>query len=72
MNTKYFDHTILKADAKKEDVIKICEEAKKYDFASVCVNGYWTKLVSETLKGCNHSLTPDIGMKLTLSTLLTT
>ena len=38
MNTKLFDHTILKADAKKEAVQKICEEAKEYGFASVCVN----------------------------------
>ena len=30
MNTKLFDHTILKADAKKEAVRKICEEAKEY------------------------------------------
>ena len=64
MNTKYFDHTILKADAKKEDVLKICEEAKKYDFASVCVNGYWTKLVSETLKGSSVKTCTVVGFPL--------
>ena len=35
---KYFDHTILKPDASKEEVLKICEEALKYNFMSVCVN----------------------------------
>ena len=36
---KFIDHTILKATAKKEDIKKLCDEAKKYDFFSVCVNG---------------------------------
>ena len=38
LNTKLFDHTILKADATREAVAKICEEAKEYGFRSVCVN----------------------------------
>jgi deoxyribose-phosphate aldolase len=48
---KYIDHTILKADAKKEDIKRICEEAKKYNFASVCVNPANVKYVSDLLKG---------------------
>ena len=43
---KYFDHTILKADATEEDVNTICREAIQYGFASVCVNGARTKQVS--------------------------
>ena len=39
---KYFDHTNLKPDATKDDIRTLCEEAKKYDFASVCVNGVYT------------------------------
>ena len=35
---KYFDHTNLKPEATKDDIRTLCEEAKKYDFASVCVN----------------------------------
>ena len=35
---RMIDHTILKADASKEDVMKIIEEAKKYRFYSVCIN----------------------------------
>ena len=36
--SKYIDHTLLKADASKQAIIKLCEEAKEYDFKSVCVN----------------------------------
>ena len=39
------DHTILKADATREDVVKVCREARQYSFASVCVNPYWVPLV---------------------------
>lgn len=49
MNSKYFDHTILKADATKAEVDKIVDEAIKYNFASVCVNSYWTSYVSKRL-----------------------
>ena len=35
---KLIDHTILKANATKEDVMKVIEEAKEYKFASVCIN----------------------------------
>ena len=35
---QYIDHTLLKPDATKEDVMKLCEEAKRYSFASVCIN----------------------------------
>ncbi len=45
---KYIDHTLLKADATKDEVIKLCEEAVKYNFASVCVNPSWVRLA----KGC--------------------
>ena len=48
---KYIDHTLLKADASKADVLRICEEARRYDTASVCVNACWAKLVHEQLAG---------------------
>ena len=35
---KYIDHTLLKPDAQQEQIEKLIEEAKAYDFASVCVN----------------------------------
>ena len=40
------DHTILRADATKQDVLKVCAEARKFNFASVCVNAYWVPLVA--------------------------
>jgi len=50
---KYIDHTILKPEATVEDVKKLCKEAKEYNFASVCVNGCYAKLVSTELAGSN-------------------
>ena len=39
--SKYIDHTLLKMDATKDDIKKLCEEAIQYDFKSVCVNPCW-------------------------------
>lgn len=47
---KMIDHTLLKADATKEQIIKLAEEAKEYSFASVCVNPTWVKIAAELLK----------------------
>lgn len=44
------DHTLLKADAGKEGILKLAAEAKEYGFASVCVNPYWVKTAAEALK----------------------
>ena len=64
MNTKLFDHTILKADARKEDVIRICKEAVEYDFMSVCVNSYYTPLVAKELAGSSVKVCTVIGFPL--------
>lgn len=47
---KKIDHTMLKADASRETIIRYCKEAKEYGFASVCVNSCFAKLVTEQLK----------------------
>jgi deoxyribose-phosphate aldolase len=44
------DHTALKADTTKEQILTLCAEAKEYEFASVCVNPTWVKLAAEQLK----------------------
>jgi len=49
--SKYIDHTLLKASAMPSEIIQICREAVKYDFASVCVNACYASLVAEELKG---------------------
>lgn len=64
MNTKLFDHTILKADAGKEAVKRICDEAKEYGFMSVCVNGYYTAYVAEQLKGSGVKVCTVVGFPL--------
>lgn len=61
---KYFDHTILKPDATKEDVIKICDEAKTNGFASVCVNEYYTSIVKQELEGTDVKTCVVVGFPL--------
>ena len=64
MNHKLFDHTILKADATTEQVKKICDEAKKYGFASVCVNQYYTKYVAKQLADTDVLVCTVVGFPL--------
>lgn len=47
---RMIDHTLLKADATKDEVMKLLEEAKKYQFASICINPTWVKTAAEFLK----------------------
>jgi deoxyribose-phosphate aldolase len=61
---KYFDHTILKPTAMPEDVKKICEEAKKYNFASVCINPCYVELAVKKLSGSDVMTCTVIGFPL--------
>lgn len=61
---KMIDHTILKPDATKEEIIKICEEAKKYNFASVCINPSRIKLAKDILAGSEVNICTVIGFPL--------
>ena len=65
---KYIDHTLLKPEAKEEQVIKLCTEAKKYNFASVCVNPYYASLVRSQLKGSDVKTCVVIGFPLGANT----
>jgi deoxyribose-phosphate aldolase len=58
------DHTILKADATRADVVKVCREARQYDFASVCVNSYWVPLVKAELAGSPVKVCTVVGFPL--------
>ena len=64
LESKVLDHTILKPDASKDAVIKICNEALEYNFASVCVNQCRVKLVSELLKGSDVKTCAVVGFPL--------
>ena len=61
---KYIDHTILKADAKKEDVVRYCKEAREYDFMSVCVNSCHVKTVKKELEGSDVKVCCVVGFPL--------
>lgn len=65
---KYIDHTILKPEATVEAVKKICKEAIEYGFASVCINPYYTALVSKELKGTDIKTCVVIGFPLGANT----
>jgi len=61
---KYIDHTILKPEATAEDVKKLCREAREYNFASVCVNACYAKLVSTELAGTEVKTCVVVGFPL--------
>lgn len=65
---KLIDHTLLKADASKEMIKKLCEEALEYDFMSVCVNPYWVNYCAELLKESNVKVCTVIGFPLGATT----
>ena len=64
----YIDHTLLKADANKEQILSLIDEAKKYEFASVCVNPTWVKTASELLKDSSVKVCTVIGFPLGANT----
>lgn len=62
------DHTILKPDATREDMIKICEEARQFGFATVCVNSSNIPLVARQLKGSSVKPIAVVGFPLGAAT----
>lgn len=48
---RLIDHTILRADATRADILQVCSEALQYQFASVCVNSFWVPVVARELAG---------------------
>ena len=68
---KLIDHTLLKAFATRDDIKKICEEAKQYDFKSVCVNPCNVRFAKECLEGSNVLVCTVIGFPLGANTIET-
>jgi deoxyribose-phosphate aldolase len=58
------DHTLLKADATRDDIKKLCDEARKYKFASVCVNTTWVNYAREALRGSGVMVCCVVGFPL--------
>jgi deoxyribose-phosphate aldolase len=65
---KMIDHTLLKPETTKEQIVKLCEEAKQYNFASVCVNPTWVATAAELLKGSDVKVCTVIGFPLGANT----
>ena len=62
--SKYIDHTILKAVATKDDILKLCNEANEYHFASVCVNPANVSLARKLLTDSDVLVCTVIGFPL--------
>jgi len=62
--SKYIDHTLLKADASKQAIINLCNEAKEYNFKSVCVNTCNIELCKKQLEGSDVLVCCVIGFPL--------
>ena len=65
---KFIDHTILKPEASEAQVIALCEEAKEYDFASVCVNPTHVALCARLLANTDVKVCTVIGFPLGANT----
>jgi len=61
---QYIDHTLLRPDATKEEVVKLCEEARQYSFASVCLNPSYVGLAARQLKGSPVKVCTVVGFPL--------
>ncbi len=61
---RWIDHTLLKPDATREQIEKICDEAIEYGFASVCVNPTWVPLVYKKLRGHEPKVCTVVGFPL--------
>ena len=66
--SRYIDHTLLKADATENEVIKLCNEAKEYDFFSVCINPGFVEIAAKELSESNVAVCTVIGFPLGAST----
>ena len=61
---KYIDHTLLKPEATNKQITKLCEEARQYDFASVCVNTCYVPLAKQLLAGSDVKVCCVVGFPL--------
>lgn len=68
---RMIDHTVLKADSKKADVLRIIEEAKAKHFYSVCINPTWVSLAAKELAGTDIQVCTVIGFPLGANTSAT-
>ena len=60
---QFIDHTLLKQDATKEEIEKLCKEAIEYKFYSVCVNSSWVPLCAKLLRGSGVKIASVVGFR---------
>lgn len=65
---KLIDHTLLKPAATRQDIQRLCEEARKYGFFSVCINPVWVSYAKEQLEGSDVKVCTVIGFPLGANT----
>lgn len=64
----FVDHTLLKAEATRAEIEKLCAEAKQHRFAAVCVNPTWVELCAQLLRGTDVAVATVIGFPLGATT----
>ncbi|MFN3706186.1 MAG: deoxyribose-phosphate aldolase [Thermoflexales bacterium] len=64
------DHTLLRADATRDEVLRLCDQARHYQFASVCVNACWVKVCAEALDGSDVRVCVTVGFPLGATTTM--
>lgn len=64
----YIDHTLLKPDATRSDIERLCQEAAEYHFATVCVNPAWVGLCASLLRGSDVGVCSVVGFPLGATT----
>ncbi|HLG13165.1 MAG TPA: deoxyribose-phosphate aldolase [Blastocatellia bacterium] len=61
---RYIDHTLLKPDATRDEILTLCEEGARYGFASVCINPTWVREAACALRGSGVKVCTVIGFPL--------
>lgn len=65
---RLIDHTLLKPEATREQVVALCGEARRFGFASVCINPYWVPTATEELAGSAVKVCTVVGFPLGATT----
>jgi deoxyribose-phosphate aldolase len=61
---RYIDHTLLKPDATAQEIDRLCDEAREYGFAAVCVNPVWVPRAAARLRGSRVVVASVVGFPL--------
>src|SRR5699024_2040128 len=68
---RMIDHTLLKPESTKEQILQICDETKEYGFATVCIQPTWIDIAKQELAGFDTGITTVIGFPLGVTSTFT-